>query len=139
VSRRSSSRAVRLPGGNSCALLGKRPPKPRLRFVVSSWRRGGHRFDLDNFVDPVLAVVGAPLAERRSLWATVEMGEQPGVGISEQPLTPAPPHATTMHLAAPSRRSVRRADRLVELVHVAQLGSDEPCGCTSSLAPTRAA
>jgi hypothetical protein len=106
---------------------------PRLRFVVSSWRRGGHRFDLDNLVDPVLAVVGAPVAERRSVWATVETAEQPGVAISERPPPPAPPHATKVHLAAPPRRSVRAVDRLAELVHVTQLGSDEPCGCTLTL------
>jgi hypothetical protein len=106
---------------------------PRLRFVVSSWRRGGHWFDLDNLVDPVLAVVGAPVAERRSVWATVETGEQPGVAISERPPPPTPPHATKVHVAAPPRRSVRTADRLVELIHVAQLGSDEPCGYTLTL------
>jgi hypothetical protein len=106
---------------------------PRLRFVVSSWRRGGHRFDLDNLVDPVLAVVGAPVAERRSVWATVETAEQPGVAISERPPPPAPPHATKVHLAAPPRRSVRAVDRLAELVHVTQLGSDEPCGCSLTL------
>lgn len=39
----------------------------RLRFVVRSWHRGGNRFDLDNLVDPVLAVVAvAPPLRRRS-------------------------------------------------------------------------
>lgn len=101
----------------------------RLRFVVSSWRRGGHLFDLDNLVDPVLGVVAAPPSERESVWATVEVGDPAGVEISDTPPPPPPALATTVKLSAAPRRSVRTAERLAELVEHTPLGTDEPCGC----------
>jgi hypothetical protein len=116
---------------NSCGLVGLR--RPRLRFVVSSWRRGGHRFDLDNLVDPVLGVVGAPARDRQSVWATVETGPEPGVAISEQTPPAAPTHATAVHLGGPPQRSLRTMERLAELVDHIQLGADEPCGCALTL------
>ena len=103
---------------------------PRLRFLVTSWRRGGHRFDLDNLVDPVLAVVGAPPSERRSVWATVHVAREPGVEIKEQEPPPPPVDAATVHLAAPPRRSVRTDVCLPELIDYVPLGVDEPCGCS---------
>lgn len=105
----------------------------RLRFIVSSWRRGGNLFDLDNLVDPVLSVVGAPEARRRSVWAAVEVGDEPGVEISATPPPPAPQGATTVHLRAAPRRSMRTAERLAELVDHAPIGIDEPCGCSLTL------
>jgi len=105
----------------------------RLRFVVSSWRRGGNLFDLDNLVDPVLSVVGAREAQRRSVWASVEVGDEPGVEISARPPPPAPPTATTVHLRAAPRRSVRTVERLAELVDHAPIGIDEACGCSLTL------
>lgn len=101
----------------------------RLRFVVTSWRRHGHPFDLDNLVDPVLAVIAAPPARRRSLWATVEVGDPPGVSIPSGPPPPTPGDALRVHLRDPPRRSVRTADRLAELLEAVVLGTDEPCGC----------
>ncbi len=106
---------------------------PRLRFVVSSWWRGGNRFDLDNLVDPVLAAVGVRPSERTSLWATVEVGSEPGVHITEAPPPPAPTSAVTVQLANAPQRSVRTAGRLAELVDHAPLGADEPCGCSLTL------
>ncbi len=110
-----------------CGTAGLRAP--HLRFVVSSWRRGGQRFDLDNLVDPVLAVVGARPQDRQSVWATVELGDPAGVEISEV-APPAPPaHATAVTLAAAPQRSVRTSKALPELVEHTPLGTDEPCGC----------
>lgn len=101
----------------------------RLRFVVSSWRRRGHPFDLDNLVDPVIAEVAAPPAQRRSLWATVEVGVAPGVGITSGPPPPTPGDALRVHLRNPPRRSARTEDRLAELVDAVVLGTEEACGC----------
>ena len=116
---------------SSCGLAALK--RPRLRFVVSAWSRGGNRFDLDNLVDPVLAVVGAPAADLHSVWATVETGPAPGVAISEQIPPSAPAHSTTVHLAGPPQRSVRTMERLAELVEHVQLGTEEPCGCALTL------
>lgn len=103
----------------------------RLRFVVTSWRRGGNAFDLDNLVDPVLAAVCAPPAQRQPVWATVELGDEPGVEISEQAPPPAPPAATTVQIRTAPHRSVRTAlDPLEELVNESTIGDDEPCGCS---------
>lgn len=105
----------------------------RLRLVVSSWRRGGNVFDLDNLVDPVIPIVAAPEAQWRSVWAVVEVGGQPGVEISARPPPPVPPSATTVHLRAAPRRSVRTTERLAELVDHAPIGVDEACGCSLTL------
>lgn len=102
----------------------------QLRFVVTSWRRRGHVFDLDNLVDPVVAVVAAPPALRRSLWATVEVGDQPGVAIASGPPPPLPSEALRVHLRTPPRRSVRTDDRLSELLDAVIIGTDESCGCS---------
>lgn len=102
----------------------------RLRFIVTSWRRGGNPFDLDNVVDPVLAAVCAPAEQRRSVWATVELGDDPGVEISEQAPPPAPAGAARVELRDPPRRSVRTArEPLPEFVNVAAIDGDAPCGC----------
>lgn len=83
----------------------------RLRFVVRSWHRAGNRFDLDNLVDPVLGVVAAVPPLRHSTWATVETGDAPGVEISATAPPPAPPDATTVHIASVPLRSVRTTER----------------------------
>lgn len=114
-----------------CGVIGL--AEVRLRFVVRSWRRGGNRFDLDNLVDPVLAVVAAAPALRRSAWATVEIGDEPGVKISATAPPPAPANATTVHLTAAPHRSVRTTERLAELTEHAPIGVDEACGCELTL------
>lgn len=105
----------------------------RLRFVVRSWHRGGNRFDLDNLVDPVLTVVAAAPPLRRSTWASVETGDDPGVEISATAPPPPPPNATTVHLPSAPHRSVRTPERLAELADHVPIGSDEACGCALTL------
>jgi hypothetical protein len=105
----------------------------RLRFVVRSWHRAGNRFDLDNLVDPVLGVVAAPPPLRRSTWATVETGDAPGVEISATAPPPAPPDATTVHIASVPLRSVRTTERLAELAEHVPIEGDNACGCALTL------
>lgn len=105
----------------------------RLRFVVGSWHRAGNRFDLDNLVDPVLGVVAATPPRRRSMWATVETGDEPGVEISTTVPPPAPTSATTVHLPSTPHRSVRTTERLAELAEHVPIGGDEACGCALTL------
>jgi len=103
--------------------------RPHLQFVVSGWRRGGNLFDLDNLVDPVLAVVGAPAARRRSVWATVSVGADPGVTIGEADAPDPPDEAITITLAALPRRSVRTDLTLAELQGASPLAGEGPVGC----------
>ncbi len=105
----------------------------RLRFVVRSLRRAGNRFDLDNLVDPVLGVVAAAPPLRRSTWATVETGDEPGVEISATVPLPAPTSATTVHLPSAPHRSMRTSERLAELAEHAPIGGDAACGCALTL------
>jgi hypothetical protein len=50
-----------------------------LRFVVTSWKRRGHPFDLDNLAKPVLDALGRPNAH--FVEATIQLGTDPGVSI----------------------------------------------------------
>lgn len=102
---------------------------PRFRFVVSSWLRRGHRFDLDNLVEPVLAEVGALPAELQTVWASMEVGDETGVEITEEPPPAPPPSALTFKLDRTPRGSVRVSEPLAELTGSAPVGVDEPCGC----------
>lgn len=52
----------------------------RLRFVVTSWRRRGHLFDIDNLAKPVLDTLSRPVASFVDL--DVQLGPDPGVEIS---------------------------------------------------------
>ncbi len=91
-------------------------PSPHLRFVVTSWQRGGNRFDLDNLVDPVLAAIGARPSDRTSLWATVELGHDPGVSITDAQPPPAPASAVTVKPASAPRGWIRTTEPLAQLV-----------------------
>lgn len=108
---------------------------PRFHFIVTSWRRGGNQFDLDNLVDPVLAAVGARPPDRVSVWATVEVGIHPGVVITDAPPPPPPASSVTLHLATAPSRSVRTSECLAELLDQAPVGTEEPCGCSLILGP----
>lgn len=104
-----------------------------LRFVVRSFRRRGNWFDLDNLVVPVVSIVGAPTL--KSLWATIEMGDLPGVHV-EHELPPRPPD-TSLHYAlrTPPVSSVHSATRLAEFAEAVVFGTDEPVGCEIVLGP----
>jgi hypothetical protein len=62
------------------AALGRQLRNPRLQVVVSSWKRGYQYFDLDNIAKPVLDVIGI---DADSVWVCMNVGEAPGVTISE--------------------------------------------------------
>lgn len=105
-------------------------PELRLRFVVSAWKRRGHSFDLDNLVSPVLDVIGCEVQSRKSVWATVELGQPSGVEVTSAspPLPPA--DSLKFSFANPPLRSVRVAEPLIELLGVQLLGEgDAPCAC----------
>ncbi|MHB1447006.1 MAG: hypothetical protein ACYCZV_15325 [Acidimicrobiales bacterium] len=101
--------------------------------MVGSWLRGGHRFDLDNLVDPVLGAVGLPVAERASVWATVAVGATSGVAIATDVPPDPPADAIALHIAAPPTRSVRREERLAELAEAIALEGDGAVGCYLTL------
>lgn len=103
--------------------------------MVSGWRRGGQLFDLDNLVDPVLAVVGAPGAQLGSVWATV-VGTEPGLFIDED-APPGPPTAATRIVVGDvPRRSVRTGAVLRRPASVPSLPGDGPVGCELRLGVT---
>lgn len=78
---------------------------PTLTFVVSSTRRRGHPFDLDNLVHPVLMVFDEPI-DRVS--ARMYVGSSPGLLIEDRPLEPPPADcARTIYIASHSRVSAR--------------------------------
>jgi hypothetical protein len=65
---------------------------PHLDFVVSSWSRYGRRFGLDDLAKPVVDTV---TRRPRSMWIRAELGDNPGVRVSE--VAPAfPPHIHQM-------------------------------------------
>lgn len=104
--------------------------------MVRGWRRGGQLFDLDNLVVPVLAVVGAPGAQLRSVWATVEVGTEPGLFIDED-APPGPPTAATKIVVGDvPRRSVRTGAVLRRPAGVPSLPGDGPVGCELPLGVT---
>jgi hypothetical protein len=109
------------------------PAELRLRFVVDSWRRGGHLFDLDNLVDPVLQSASWPGEGFVSVWATVDVGEPIGVHVETGPLPALPADAVAAELLNPRVRSVRAAvaDPGFDCFEV--FSGDEPLGCELAL------
>lgn len=101
------------------------PVNPHIRFVVSSHKRRGHHFDLDNLAKPVLDVLGK---EADSVWATVEEGQMPGVEISEQVPRGSPEGCLSIRIEEPPSRSVKRLEPLAELAEAVAYGSQEPLG-----------
>jgi hypothetical protein len=87
-----------------------------LRFVVTSWKRRGHPFDLDNLAKPVLDALGRPNAH--FVEATIQLGTDPGVsiGTASNPSVLLP---TLVHFRDLPRGSLRRPD-----VHPALLGAE---------------
>lgn len=98
---------------------------PRLRFVVGAWQRWYNYFDLDNLCKPVLEVIAK---DAESLWATMELGDQPGVYISDF-MPPTPPHVDgTFYIVHAPMTSKKQDEALPELVDANRIGTDEPLG-----------
>jgi hypothetical protein len=104
-----------------------------LRFVVSSFRRCGNWFDLDNLVVPVVSIVGAPTL--KSVWAMMEVGDVPGVHVDHEVSPRRPDTSLCYALNTPPLSSVRSATRLAEFADAAVFGTDEPVGCEIVLGP----
>lgn len=99
---------------------------PAMTFVVSAWRRRGHRFDLENLVVPVLSALQLT---PESLWATVELGMVEGVRLWEHvPPAPNVVPAAEVYLANPPRSSKAGLPVVEELKMLDALGTDEPLG-----------
>ena len=98
---------------------------PRLVFRVTSFKRGGHFFDLDNLVKPVLGSVRWTV---NSVWASMHLSADPGLALTEQTPPNAPSNSVVIRLEAPPTKSVRRSAPLEELADVLLLGADEPIG-----------
>ena len=80
---------------------------PDLTFIVSSLRRRGQPFDLDNFVHPLLMVFDEPINYVR---ARLHVGERPGVLI-EDAITDPPRDAFLRSLHLASHSCTSSADR----------------------------
>lgn len=98
---------------------------PYLAFTVSSFRRHGNLFDLDNLAKVVVDEI-APAAE--SIWATMAEGEEPGVLIDERPPPPPPASATQIYISRPPTESLAQSAPLPELLDVLPMGEEEPLG-----------
>jgi len=80
---------------------------PDLTFIVSTLRRRGQPFDLDNFVHPLLMVFDEPINYVR---ARLHVGERPGVLI-EDAITDPPRDDFLCSLYLPSHSGTSSADR----------------------------
>lgn len=96
---------------------------PRLQFLVGSYLKGGHRFDLDNLAKPVLDLV---TAEAETVWVAMTKSQTPGVFIQEE----EPGRLTLIdrayYLEAPPKKSVKLVVSLPELAGAILLGFAEP-------------
>lgn len=91
----------------------------RLRFVVTSWRRRGHLFDIDNLAKPVLDTLSRPAVP--FVEAEIQFGSDPGVEISvpRNPLRQVAPIVWIPHLP---RTSIRRPEADPSLLEVPPIG-----------------
>lgn len=89
-----------------------------LEFTVSSHKRRGHSFDIDNLCKPVLDELAW---DPTSIWARVGVGPAPGLRIFESPPPPAPPVAIRVLVNTPPSRSLRTTG-IPELAALAQVG-----------------
>ncbi len=92
-----------------------------LRFTVASYKRRGHSFDIDNLCKPVLDELRW---KPDTIWARVEVGEEPGLLIFDAPPPPAPATARLVDIATPPSRSARTTG-IPELMAESVLGGGE--------------
>jgi hypothetical protein len=99
---------------------------PHLVFTVSSFKRGGSYFDLENPAKPVLDIA-APQAE--TVWASMQLGTHEGVEI-EDCLPPQPTRCDlSTYIAVPAVQSSTARPTPPELAAFTMpLGDDEPLG-----------
>lgn len=99
---------------------------PHMTFTVTSFRRGGQDFDIDNLAKPVLEIVSS---NPTTVWATVHEGERSGVLIEDaEPPTPGRIDLA-LDVPSPRRRSVNPLTPLAETNGMNVLGSaDAPVG-----------
>lgn len=94
-------------------LCPNKPHSPYLTFVVSSLRRRGHPFDLDNLVHPVLMVWDDPIDQ---VSARLHVGENPGLLIEDRPLDPTPEDCLhQIYLPVHSMESIRGRPEIPEI------------------------
>lgn len=93
----------------------------RLLFVVTSWRRRGQFFDLDNIVKPVLDAISRPVAS--FVDAEVHLGQEARVEISI-PTSPSRQVLPIVWLSDLPRASIRRPDAHPALQVVSSFGTD---------------
>lgn len=99
---------------------------PALTFIVSSLRRRGHPFDLDNLVHPVLMVLEEPID---CVSARLYVGDQPGLLI--QDLSPQPPPGDPvrrLYVDTHSEMSDRHRSGIPEIVNDSVLDQHEGIG-----------
>jgi hypothetical protein len=90
-----------------------------LRFVVSSWRRRGHHFDVDNLGKPILDELGRPKCT--FVEAELRVGQVPGAEIAVAQ-APSMEVERSLWLRDLPRKSVRRPDADPALVETAAIG-----------------
>lgn len=88
---------------------------PYLTFIVSSLRRRGQLFDLDNLVHSVLAALEEPID---CVSARLYVGDRPGVLIEDAPPEPPPDHTLrTLYIDSHSEVSDRMRPGIVEIAN----------------------
>lgn len=104
----------------------QQPEHPALTFVVSSLRRRGHPFDLDNLVHPVLMVFEEPID---TVSAKLLVGGRPGLLIEDAPPEPPPSDAVkTIYVDSHSEVSDRNRGGIPQIADDAPFLDHEGLG-----------
>lgn len=97
------------------SVVGQTIRHPQLTFVVSSLRRRGHPFDIDNLVHPVLMAFEDPIDV---VSARVYVGDDPGLWVEDR-LPDDPPGSCLRQLYVPQHSRVSQRGRvgIPEIAH----------------------
>lgn len=102
------------------------PPNHGLhvRFTVTSWKRRGHAFDLDNLAKPVLDLLKdvAPVFVE----ARVNLGDRPGVEITTSRTPTFSASGSSFWIRKPPVRSTKSLEVHPDLVGVPKIPSERP-------------